>query len=323
MKKAQITVGVPVYRGARFLEETLQSIQVQTTRDIRVVISVDGADPESEAVCQPFLSDERFSIVIQPDRLGWVGNINWLMHQVDTPFWCYYQQDDLTDPRYFEVLLEAAGRAPEAAVVYCDIVAFGTQSRKSSKPSITGIPAVRQLALLYGHHSAVAFRGLTRLEALRESGGLVTNEVENYSVDTTWLSGVAVWGDLIRVPGDLYFKRYHEDNVHTKWADWPEEKRTRAWIVHCADMLEVTFKVNANLQERRLLWLAAVNRLTSPRVAPNYLGMKIISQDQRMEMLATFLHYLQNIRQSKLPNKMQSSWEDLTTWTKGFYSRIA
>ncbi|MEO7932991.1 MAG: glycosyltransferase [Chthoniobacterales bacterium] len=321
MTSPLITVGVPVYRGARYLAETLESIRVQTCGDLRVLISIDGPDPESEAVCQPFLRDKRFSVVTQPERLGWVGNIDWLTAQVDTPFWCYYQQDDLTAPCYFEKLLEAALCHLSAAVVYCDIVAFGTQSWQTSQPSVTGIPAARQLALLYAHHSAVAFRGLTRVEALRESGGLITNEVENYSVDTTWMSQMACWGDLIRVPGDWYFKRYHEDNVHTKWADWPEEKRLHAWIAHCADLLEITFKVGANPQERRLLWLATVNRLTSPRVAPGYLQMKEITQEQRMALLENFLHYLQKVRCSKLPYKMKSTWDDLALWTRGFFSR--
>ena len=76
-----VTIGVPVYRGELFVEETLQSIQMQTHRDIEVVISLDGPDPGSEALCAPFLQDSRFRIVIQPERLGWVENINWLMAQ--------------------------------------------------------------------------------------------------------------------------------------------------------------------------------------------------------------------------------------------------
>src|SRR5215813_12101835 len=125
-----VTFGVPVYRGELFLEETLQSIQQQTHRDFEVIISLDGPQPAAEALCQPFLRDSRFRLVTQPERLGWVGNLNWLMAQVATPYWCYQQQDDLLDPRYLEILVDYARHAPEAAVVYCDMEAFGALSGK-------------------------------------------------------------------------------------------------------------------------------------------------------------------------------------------------
>ena len=93
---ARVTIGVPVYRGERFLEETLRSIRDQTFKDFQVVMSVDGHDPACETICEQFLDDRRFKMVVQPDRLGWVGNLNWLLSQVDTEFWYYHQQDDLT-----------------------------------------------------------------------------------------------------------------------------------------------------------------------------------------------------------------------------------
>ena len=317
----QVTLGVPVYQGASFLRETLESIQIQTYPHFQVIISLDGTDPESELVCQPFLRDSRFRLVTQPNRLGWAGNINWLMDQVDTPFWCYYQQDDLTDPRYLEVLLDAAWKAPEAAVVYCDMVAFGKFSANFTQPSVTGHASSRLLTLLYAHYPAVAFRGLTRVEALRESGGILTNEMENFSCDTTWMAGVALWGELHRVPVYLYRKRYHEENTHTKWAAWPQERRTQAWLVHCADMLQQAMRVKSIPQERRLLWLAAVNRLVS-RNASGFINVKELTDNQRMVILENFLHYLQNVRKSKVHRWMESSWEDLSQWTRGFFRRL-
>jgi len=314
----QVTIGVPVYRGERFIEETLRSIQSQTHRDIDVVISLDGPDPASEQLCAPFLEDSRFRLVIQPERLGWVGNINWLMSQATTGFWYYHQQDDLVDPRYVEVLLDYAQRTPDAAVVYCDIVAFGLQTWSMGQPSVTGSPSARQLTLLYGHHSAVAFRGLTRVEALRHSGGIRANEVENFSADTAWMAAIARWGELRRVPVDLYRKRYHTENEHVKWSTWPAEKRIRAWTVHCADMLEQAMLVEATPQERRLLWLAAVGRLVS-RTAGGYVPVDTLTPAERVSLLAGFLEYVRTARGMDIPVWLETSWEDIQGWTRGFY----
>jgi hypothetical protein len=314
-----VTVGVPVFRGELFIEEALRSIQRQTYRQIEVVISLDGPDAVSEALCAPFLEDSRFRLVVQPERLGWVGNINWLMSQAATGFWYYHQQDDVVDPSYVEVLLGHAERAPEAAVVYCDIVAFGLQTCRLAQSTVTGSPFARQLALLCEHHSAVAFRGLTRVEALQHSGGIRANEVDDFSADTTWMAAIARWGDLRRVPLDLYRKRYHTSNEHVKWSSWPAAKRIHAWTVHCADMLEQAMRVDATPQERRLLWLAAVGRLVSPQTAAGYVPVATLTAAERASRLDGFLRYLGTARSIDIPALLGAGWEDIHRWTRGFY----
>jgi len=313
-----VTIGVPVYRGERFIEETLRSIQGQTHPHIEVIVSLDGPDARAEALCAPFASDSRFRLVVQPYRLGWVGNLNWLMSQVRTPWWCYQQQDDLLDPRYLEVLLDHARDAPEAAVVYCDIEAFGEHRGTIVQSSVTGSAASRQLALLYEHHAAVAFRGLTRAEAL--ANGIPSNVVDNFACDTAWMAAMARWGELRRVPVTLYRKRYHDDNEHMKWDRWPVEKRTKAWIDHCAAMLEQAMLVDATAHERRLLWLAAVGRLTSPRTAARYLPLADFDASQRAVMLAGFFENVLAVRGIDVAALLAASWEDVRTWTTEFYA---
>jgi glycosyltransferase involved in cell wall biosynthesis len=316
MSDDTVTIGVPVYRGELFLEETLRCIQNQTHCNIVVIISLDGPEPASEEICRPFLEDKRFRLVIQPKNLGWVGNINWLMGQVESPYWCYQQQDDLIDSRYLEVLVDYASRAPEAAVVYCDIEAFGLENWKLAQPSVTGSASARQLALLYAHHPAIAFRGLTRLEALRHAGGIRTNEIENYSADTTWMAAVARWGELHRVAVELYRKRYHPENTHMKWWAWPIQKKEKAWIVHCADMLEQAMLVEAAPQERRLLWFAAIARL-----APGWMSLFLPVDDLRGSLLEGFLNYVKEKRSFDIPSWLDSNWNELEQSTRSFYWR--
>ncbi len=315
--KSGITIGVPLYRGLDFLEETLRSIQAQSFPEFEALLSLDGPDPETEKLCQPFLKDSRFRLFVQPKRLGWVGNLNWLMSQADSEFWCYQQQDDLLAENYLETLIEYAHKTPEAAVVYCDIVAFGQQSWTMHQPSVTGSASARQLALLYGHHPAVAFRGVTRTKAIKETGGIPANDVENFSSDTTWMAAVARWGELHRVPGALYRKRYHSENTHSKWHTWPEEKRNRAWRTHCADMLDQAMLVEATLQERRLLWLAVIARLISSRAGADFCPAP---QTNPLRLFEEFLVQIRETRFPNLPEQLGTYWPNLEHWTKGFFA---
>ena len=198
---AVVTIGVPVYRGEKHLTQALESIQAQTCDDWQVVISIDGPDPVCERICSGYLGDPRFVVSIRPQRLGWARNIEWLQQQADGEFWYYHQQDDLVDPTYLEVLIETARGSPDTAVVYADIETFGTRETTFTQQSVIGRPLDRQLALLGGHFAGVAFRGLTRVAALRDTGGgIVPNDRDDFAVDVVWMAVMATWGDLIRVP---------------------------------------------------------------------------------------------------------------------------
>jgi len=258
-----ISIGVPVYRGKAFVAETLASIAAQTHREIDVLISVDGSDDDSVAACEPFLRDSRFRLVVQPERLGWVANINYLMSERRGQFWYYHQQDDLVAPDYIQHLLRAARVRADAAVLYCDIETFGERSGPVVQPSVVGDPAARMLILLHRHLAAVAFRGLVRGEALCPVRG---NERGDYRADTVWMISAARSGNLVRVPGQLYRKRYHADNIHTGWGGRPPEEQEAGWIAHCRDMVVEALLVGAVPSESRLLWGAGLTRLISYRL---------------------------------------------------------
>lgn len=149
------------------------------------------------------------------------------------------------------MLLAHSEATPEAAASYCDITGFGDRETTITQPSVTGPAAGRQLALLHHHHSAVAFQGLTRTDAVRRAGGVRRNAVEDFSADTTFMAAIARAGELHRVPRALYRKRYHARNAHVEWSAWPLEKRAHGGVVHCADMLEQAILAGATLEERR------------------------------------------------------------------------
>lgn len=306
-----VTIGVPVYQGEPFIQEALRSIQNQTHRNIKVIISLDGPQAASERLCRPFLKDRRFRLVVQAETLGWVGNSNYLMAQVETPYWIWHPHDDLLDPMYVEVLLNHAERSPEAAVVYCDIAVFGSRTGTLVQSCVTGDAITRQVTLLREHFNAVALRGLTRVEALRHSGGMRPNEVDSFAADTTWMAAVARWGELQRVPLELYRKRYHSENESMNWQTWPAEKLRQAWIAHCADMLEQAMLVQATAHDRHRLWLATVARLVSPRGVSWIHPVVNLTLPERVLLFDAFFLYLQTARAMELPAWLQESWDEI------------
>src|ERR1700730_15253856 len=134
----RVTIGVPVYRGKLFLEESLNSVLNQTYQDFDVIISVDEPDPDSEEICRKFLKDSRFRMVVQSQRLGWMGNMNWLMSEVRTEFWHLQEQDDGIERDFLEILVEHARANPTVSTVYSDIRVFDNEDFLVLQDSVVG-----------------------------------------------------------------------------------------------------------------------------------------------------------------------------------------
>jgi glycosyltransferase involved in cell wall biosynthesis len=258
----RILVGVPVYRGSDHVAETLRSLQAQTFQDFEVLISVDAADEQSAAACEPFLADPRYRMVMQPKRLGWAGNLNWLWAQNESEFFCYYQQDDLTDPSYFAVLIAEAERHPAASVVFCDIQFFGAHEEVSTGSSITGAdPAERVMAQLETFYWG-SLRGLVRREALRAAAPLRITATDSFGEDFTWYLKLARYGEMVHVPQLLYFKRAHVKSLTTEWFEkWPLEKRRTALVTLCTSLLDAALAAAVTLDERLAFFFAVLERL--------------------------------------------------------------
>jgi glycosyltransferase involved in cell wall biosynthesis len=263
-----IGVGVPVWRGAAFVAETLESVLNQRGVRFKIFISIDGPDADSERACLPFASDPRVRIVVQPRRLGWVKNTAAVLAGASeqAEFVCVQPHDDLVETDYLATLLDAARDHPHAAVVFSDLALFGTQEGVISQESVIGAPMERQLLLLTRHINAVAYRGLNRTSALKAVPPIAGNGFGDFACDTVWMARLARVGDLVRVPRVLYHKRVHPNSTYAGWKKWPRGKKGAAWIWHCLDMLAEALTVATSIEERRQLIDAARERLCASHI---------------------------------------------------------
>ncbi len=316
-----VTIGVPVYRGERWLRETLGCIQAQTHRDFDVLISLDGPDPVCQAICESFLSDSRFRLVIQPERLGWNGNISWLMRHAEGDYWYFHQQDDLTTQNYVEVLLTHARSHPSAALVCGELVPFGRIEGTMEQPaSVLGAsPFMRLMTFLHEQFPAFAFRGLTRIDAVRQAGDIPSNPFVSFGCDICWIAAVALSGEIHHLPLPLYWKRYHDANTESAFWVLPRDTRLDAWAIHCAQMLETALRVETTAQGMRLLWMAAIERLTSPSAAAHFLPVTDLTPAERGRLLNAFLAHARASATHDVSELLDASWPEIESWTRGFY----
>ena len=316
----RVTVGVPVYRGEAFLEHALRSIQGQTHRNLEVLVALDGRDAACERIVSGFLTDSRFRLVVQPERLGWFRNLNWLMRHAAGDFWTYHGQDDVTSVNYVELLVSHAARHPEAALVHGDMMSIGEATGLWHEPPVHGQTAfIREMALLCEPYPGVAFHGLTRRAALASAGGLPSNAFDNVATDVAWMAAVALSGELHRVEQAMYSKRYHGSNVSGRAAAWSSRTRLQAWSAHCVNMAEQALRVDGTAHELRLLWLAAVARLSAPSLTGYLFDARQLTRRERVLLIESFLTYARKSTTCTVPVLLDMSWRDVERLTRDCY----
>ncbi len=212
----EITLLVPVYNGAKFVAETLQSIRNQTLGNLQVHISVDASNDDSLGICKHAEQlDNRFKVTKTVRRLGWVGNINNLIRSIQTPFFCIIPQDDIIDKVYLERLFSEMKNS-ETAIAFSDVQEFGEAQRFFSECSLRGDAIERTVRFLLYHQLALPFRGLIRTSSATKP--ISPNRFPGPITDYLWLLEIVKNGCFIQVPELLYRKRRHYSNQIYGWS---------------------------------------------------------------------------------------------------------
>ena len=287
-----IGVGVPVWRGAAFVAETLESVLNQRGVQFKLFISIDGADADSERACLPFASDPRVQIVVQPRRLGWVKNTAAVLAvPASKPSSSVFNRMTTGSRRTTWQRFSMRREITLTRLSSSATLLFLERMKESlSQESVIGTPIERQLLLLTRHFNAVAYRGLNRTSALKTVPPISGNNFGDFACDTVWMARLARAGDLVRVPVAIYHKRYRPSSAHAEWENWHKWQKGAAWIQHCLDMLAEALPVATNNEERQLLIDAARARLwlVHTELGPYAKQIKALSGIRRWGMQMAF-----------------------------------
>ena len=255
-------MGLPVYKGAGLISKALDCLQRQTFGNFEAIISVDGGDEETAVACRPFLTDPRFRMVVHSDRLDWVGNFNWLLQRDMQEFFCYRQHDDTTAPEFFETLLQAADKEPNAAAIYADCRYSGRDDFTETFPSIKGEPLER-LFQYVRCAQAVPVRGLIRRPAIRHAGLVRSDEFRAVWQISGWLAKLLHWGNFKRVPKPIYYRLYRADSLGHEIPSKPKLWKQNAWPTMCTALLDAVIPICRTPEERLFMQQVILDQIVA------------------------------------------------------------
>ena len=110
-----VTIGMPVYNGAGYLEEAVCSLLNQTEKDFVLLISDNCSTDETPEICARLAAEDPcISYVKQEANIGVVANFEYVLRAARSPFFMWAAHDDLWARRFLEESLRLLGGAPDA-----------------------------------------------------------------------------------------------------------------------------------------------------------------------------------------------------------------
>ena len=288
MPKPLISVCVPVHNGGLFIRENLNSLYSQTYPNLEILISDDFSNDNSVPIIRN-IKNKDTQIYLQPKRLGWVGNCNFLIGKSSGVYFSILPQDDLIPHNYYEKLYTGFEKNNLAINCYPYIKSIGHVEGLIQQPSITGTLENRIYEVISNHFWAVSFRGLVKNNLPEQLRYLSTDQHQDMMADTLWILQHAIAGELHAI--DLpYYKRYHHSGEHSSWSQKPLKDKITAWSQHCAALYAYAIPF---VSDQKKLYTACLNRLIQNK---QYL-VEIKNDEFDHQLLNTFNEKINHVQE--------------------------
>ena len=114
----KVSVIVPIYNAAQYLEQCLDSIVAQTLEDIEIILIDDGSTDGSSEICKKYLSDSRV-IYYYKENEGLAAARDDGMLRANGEYIGFVDADDWLKPEMYEKMYNAA-KSNDSDIVFCN-----------------------------------------------------------------------------------------------------------------------------------------------------------------------------------------------------------
>lgn len=197
MSQSKVSVLIPSYNYARFLPQTIRSVQAQTMADFELLIVDDGSSDDSWNVIQAFAAeDDRIRAWRQPNA-GLIATLNTLLARANNDYVAQIDADDLWLPTRLEMGMQDMTDDPHLSASFCGYTVidgdgqFLSQSYHRHLGDCRGRRLIEHLVV---RNCVCACTAFMRRKALIEAGGFARTFTLVHDWDR-WLR-LSLWGPL-------------------------------------------------------------------------------------------------------------------------------
>jgi len=319
MGDARVSVCIPAYEAAEFIDRTLGCARAQTQEDIRILVSVDSSTDATEELSRVHAdADDRVAVFPQPERMGWAGNVNFLLDRADTPYAFLYFHDDLIEPAYCEALTGALGERPDAATAHCDVGHFGGSDKVVGGHPFEGSPAVRLIDFTTYRPKPSLLRAMLRMD---RAGHLrLRTGAAGIWANRPFQMEMIAAGPALHVPQTLYSRwDQREGGLTDAWLELPFEELLAGLRANAEAGTEVVDGLESPPEERAAaLFALGVHSTLRLRRAEAHYGVPTVHPPETLSHHFRDLHPPPSLDQlpAELHERCLGDWRRLRKQTR-------
>lgn len=210
----EITIITPVYNGALFVRETIESVLSQSFQKYKYILIDDQSDDDTPNILLDYAkADKRISIITNKENLGPLRSRNIGIELSATPYIAFIDADDIWPPSKLKTQHQFM-KSQNIGFSYTDFIMFVG----SNKENGTGVhcPNNYYLSTLFSQSgialSSVMFRrGKDNFFQFANFGP--KEKVGGYTEADLYLKLVAIYGSGHKLPEDLLYLRTHSESM--------------------------------------------------------------------------------------------------------------
>jgi glycosyltransferase involved in cell wall biosynthesis len=313
---AEVSVCIPAWRAAGFIDRTLRCAREQTHDPLRIVVSIDLSDDGTEEICNAHArADRRVEVHTHCERLGWARNVNFLLDHVDTEFAFLYFHDDIIEPTYTERLIGTLRKRPDAASAHCDVGHFGGSDWVNPGRQYEGTAVERVVTFLVAPDRGSLLRSVLRRTVLDDGLRMPTDSFAGVWANEAFLIRLVAAGPALRVPETLY-RRWDQrgGGLTDSWLSLGVDEIIDGHRVNAEYALAVIDGMRPPPEERAVLLFALfVNMSGRMRAAERMYDAPTVSPPERL---------LPVFEGMTAPPALQTLPAPLRTWVEKAYDRL-
>lgn len=225
----RVSIGMPVFNGERYLEDTLNSVLNQTYTDFVIYITDNASTDGTEEICKKYAAkDSRIVYKRYSVNVGAAKNYERCFKPANSEYFRWQNADDPIEPRLIEKCIKVLDRYPDVVLAYGKTNIIDGESKFVKEYD-------DNLELLQDHPSRRFIKCLEKIRFQNLMYGLIRREqlsktarMKAYvSADINLIAELTLYGKFFEIKEHLFNCRRHEEC--SSWNMKDKEKLRNFW----------------------------------------------------------------------------------------------
>ncbi|WP_353932005.1 glycosyltransferase family A protein [Okeanomitos corallinicola TIOX110] len=207
----KLSIGLPVYNGETFLQESLDCLLNQTFSDFELIICDNASTDNTEEICRNYAAqDQRIIYYRNPSNIGCACNFNRVLKLSQGEYFKWAAYDDLHAPDYLSKCIHVLEENPDYILCHShtfliDKYSNFLQNYEIKMQTNSEKPEIRFHELLTKHFCYQLYGVIRKkvLEKIPPMGGYG-------NADGIFVLRLGILGKFYEIPEYLFFARCHD-----------------------------------------------------------------------------------------------------------------